>query len=88
MLPRILSEFLIYLIWSADLGSRAVLIYSLPTIVVAGNQSCGKSSLIEAISGVSILQRTISPRACQAPRSSEGGACERTSHTIWTRLTS
>ena len=27
---------------------------SLPTIVVAGNQSSGKSSLIEAISGVSV----------------------------------
>ena len=31
---------------------RIILKYSLPTIVVAGNQSSGKSSLIEAISGV------------------------------------
>lgn len=30
-----------------------MLTVSLPTIVVAGNQSSGKSSLIEAISGVS-----------------------------------
>lgn len=33
-----------------------VLMSSLPTIVVAGNQSSGKSSLIEAISGVSVYE--------------------------------
>lgn len=35
---------------------------SLPTIVVAGDQSCGKSSLIEAISGVSDAES--SPLSC------------------------
>lgn len=38
------------------LGSQEyqlIIVNSLPTIVVAGNQSSGKSSLIEAISGVS-----------------------------------
>jgi GTP1/Obg family GTP-binding protein len=33
---------------------QLTIVNSLPTIVVAGNQSSGKSSLIEAISGVSL----------------------------------
>lgn len=33
----------------------SILTSSLPTVVVAGNQSSGKSSLIEAISGVNLV---------------------------------
>ncbi|KAI0706855.1 P-loop containing nucleoside triphosphate hydrolase protein [Cerioporus squamosus] len=60
------------------LGARIDL--ELPRIVVIGNQSAGKSSLVEAISGISVPRDagtcTRCPMECRLAHSSEGWSCQ------------